>query len=46
MITHKKDTCCDEIGLHAQNIRTILGTIVDTIEKAYVITLGERALSL
>ena len=28
----KKDTCCDEIGLCAQNIDTILRSIVNTFE--------------
>ena len=35
---HRKDMCKDEIGLCAQNIDAILGSIVNTIWRAYVIT--------
>jgi hypothetical protein len=34
---HKKDTCFDEVGLCAQNIDTILDSIVNTIGRVYVI---------
>ena len=34
---HKKDTCFDEFGLCAQNIDTILDSIVNTIGTVYVI---------
>jgi hypothetical protein len=35
---HEKDMCYYEIGLCAQNIDTILGSIVNTFETAYMIT--------
>ena len=35
---HRKDICNDEIGLCAQNIDAILGSIVNTIWRVYVIT--------
>ena len=35
---HQKDMRYDEIGLFAQNIDNILGSDVDTIWRAYVIT--------
>jgi hypothetical protein len=35
---HHKDPCHDEIGLFAQAIGTILGSIVNKIGRAYVIT--------
>lgn len=39
---HQKAMCYDEIGLCIQNILTILGSILDTIGRAYVIVLKKR----
>jgi hypothetical protein len=39
---HQKDMCCDEIGLSAQNINTVLGAIVNTTGKVYVNMQRER----
>lgn len=35
---HHKDPCHEEIGICAQAIGTILGSIVNTMGRAYVIT--------
>ena len=43
---HLKDVCCHEIGLYAQNIDTILDSIMNTIGRAYVIILRIRDSSL
>ena len=39
---HQKDMCCDENGLSAQNISTVLGAIVNTTRKVYVNMQRER----
>ena len=33
---YQKDMCLEEIGLHAQNIVVILGSIVNMIEGTYL----------
>ena len=33
---HQKDICLEEIGLHAQNMLSILGSIVNTIEGGHI----------
>jgi hypothetical protein len=43
---HQIDMCCHEIGLYAQNIDSILGSIMNTIGRAYVIFLRVRESSL
>jgi hypothetical protein len=44
---HQKDTCHNKIGLCAQNLDTILSSIVSIATgRTYVITSGERASSL
>ena len=35
---HFIDTCCDEIGLYAQNLSTISGSIVNTMGRIYATT--------
>ena len=35
---HQKDKCITKIGLHAQNMLTILGSFFNMIEETYMIT--------
>lgn len=42
----KKTGCCVEIGMYAQNIDTFMGSISNTIKRAYVTFNGERESSL
>lgn len=39
---HQKDTCYKEIGLRAQNIDTIVGSVGNTIERAGVINQRQK----
>jgi hypothetical protein len=41
----KKDTCYNEIGLHADDLDIIMGAVIDTIGRMYVITWRERGSS-
>ena len=43
---HQKDTCDNEIGVWAQKVDTILGSIVNAIGRAYVTSKRERESSL
>jgi hypothetical protein len=42
MTGHQKDTCYNEIGLCAQNKDTVLGSVVNRLGRANVITYSER----
>ena len=45
-IEHQKDICSDEIDLRAQNKDTILGSVLNSIGRAYVIASRERKISI